>query len=146
MECRRPNNVHDGIELAVRSVAQNEWVPLRHYSRTSGTGAPHHSYPITRGRVANGYVNIRGYSVPLITGEEFMTQEVKVCDRELYSTGVQVRWLQTSNTNNNNKNARLRESWYIDNVNITFSNGNYNQLCLLDDFNNQTGYVFSRYR
>ena len=117
-------------------MTQNEWVPLKFYTRSLHmTNWPDSTWsiPITRG-VVNETINIRGYTIPFNYSEAlFMTHEVKFCDKGLYSMGIEVRWLQTSSFDTP---ATLKDSWYLDDINITFNDGNYSKQCLYDDFNN----------
>lgn len=142
--CNRPDNIDEGIELAVRSTKYSDWIALAYYVESTTEGFwrdVQQRIPITQEGEHGGTINIRGYTVPLVqyASESTVHYEVKACGEIVNSTGVQFRWLQTASFSTTN---RLKDSWYLDDIQITFHDGNYSQNCLYSNFSSAAEYVY----
>ena len=135
--CNKPDGIDEGIELAVRSMKHSDWIPLAYYVESTGRFewklSVQQRIPITQTSEHSGTVNIRGYTVPLIqyASDGSVQYTVKACGEVVNSTDVQFRWLQTASFSTGD---RLKDSWYLDDVRITFQDGNYSQKCLYSQF------------
>ena len=133
--CTDVNNFDEGVELAIRSPTDNQWVPLRYYATSNKPERAQPARDITVGVITDSMLSLRGYQVGTanLTGPTNVTEYL--CDGAFLQEGVQFRWLQTTFRLSTNT---TRDPWLIDNVVITVHSGaGYSTVALNDDFNGQ---------
>ena len=117
--CDRLESFDEGVELAIRRSEDEQWVPLKFY-----TVASRRSVRIDIGRYDqdNSILSLRGYNVSVVAGDtSVMSVSECICDERFFQEGIQFRWLQTALRNPTGLTAR--DTWFIDNVEITVNGG-----------------------
>lgn len=132
--CDVIDNLDEGVEFAVRRLKDDLWIPLGFFAISSNRASnnrPNIS-PYIPGSV--NPLQLRGYNVTpqLNRTNSLRSVQVFICDSGFFQAGVQFRWLQNARHDSNG----TRDSWYIDNVNITMHTDNCSQTVLYDSFGN----------
>ena len=127
---------NEGVELSLRS-AENEveqWVPLKFYTLSS-VGNCGQVINIGTYDQANSILSLRGYNVSVVAGDTSVMNVTEcISDERFFQEGTQFRWLQTVRRNR----SPVRDTWYIDNVEITVHGSqNSSRTKFFDDFNSQ---------
>ena len=131
-------NFDEGVELAVKRVDDNQWIPLKFFTKTWKEKLQN----IEIGHYDNvsNTLSLRGYNVS-VTNVPNEVSEVHecICYSPSSLNQVQFRWLQTTeHTANSNGMVVPRDTWYIDNVEISITNGSCSQTVFNDSFPSRT--------
>ena len=137
--CNLLDSLDEGVELAIRRSEDEQWVPLKFYTTVSSLRR-RRDERINIGRYDqdNSILSLRGYNVSVVAGDtSVMSVTVNICDERFFQEGIQFRWLQTV-LRVNGVVPTARDSWFIDNVEITvFGSQNSSRTEFSDDFSAQ---------
>ena len=111
----------EGVEVAIRRSEDEQWVPLKFYTLTRLRMARDEQIDIGIYEQNNSILSLRGYNVSVVAGDtSVMSVSECICDERFFQEGIEFRWLQTVIRDLNNGVAHTaRDSWFIDNVEIT---------------------------
>ena len=131
------DNFEEGVELAVKRVEDNQWIPLKFFTNTSKEQLQR----INVGHYNNvsDTLSLRGYDVSVSNvPNEISEVHECICYPPSSVNQVQFRWLQTTEHRANSSGISVpRDTWYIDNVEILTTNGSCNQTLFNNSFSSQ---------
>ena len=109
----------EGVEFAVKRVEDNQWIPLKFFTNTE----KERSQSINVGHYDNNSntLSLRGYSVSVSNvSNEISEVHECICYPPSFVNQIQFRWLQTTEHRANSSGISVpRDTWYIDNVEIS---------------------------
>ena len=133
--CDTIESFDEGVELAIRRSEQEQWVPLKYYALSSLTMERDPRINIGNYDQNSSIIFLRGYSVPVVAGDtSVMNVTEYICDERFFQDEIQFRWLQTVTRDH----RPVRDTWFIDNVEITVHGRQKSRTEFFDNFSDRT--------